>query len=127
MNKRKGFTLLELLIVLAIMGILLSVISVQIGKSSAEARQVQIDTELVELLTAAEQFSMQNPQSEAHSQMELIDAGLLKEPMESTVKGYTYQVRVEHGRVQVALSKGDQVYEQGAYRAEKKSSRLYLD
>lgn len=127
MQKKQGFTLIELLVVLAIMGILLSVVGVQTGRVLQQSKQTRIDAELVELLTAGEEFHLENPQVEAHSQETLLGAGCLDTALKSPIQGYRYEIEVSANQVKVSLEKGGQVYEQGTYRAEKISTRLYLD
>lgn len=127
MRRKQGFTLIELLVVLVIIGILLGLVSVQMGRVLAQSKETRIDTELTALLTVGEQFHLAYPNREAHSQTDLVEVGLLKEVVKSPIGGYHYEIEVTHRRVRAALEKGGQVYEQGAYRAEKISTRLYLD
>ncbi len=127
MRKRNGFSLLELVVVLVIIGILATLVSVRISGTLTEAQQTRIDADLAMLVTAGEQFAQRHPEETAATQSELVAAGVLAQTLESPVQGCAYSVRVGEGRVTAALKKGDEVYEKGDYRAEKTSTRLYLD
>ncbi|MDO4281084.1 MAG: prepilin-type N-terminal cleavage/methylation domain-containing protein [Peptococcaceae bacterium] len=125
MKKRaKGFTLLELIVVLLIVGIMGALISVKASPNITQAQTLRIDSDLEILLVACEQASMAGETID--TQAALVRAGFLQEALESPVHGYEYAVEAAPGEARAALKKGDEVYEKGDYLAEKISTRLYL-
>lgn len=124
---RKGFSLLELIVVLAIIGVLVTIVGVRLGNTLSEARQTRIDADLAILLTAAEQFCDRYPNDMATDQAALVQAGVLAAEIESPLVGYRYSVFAGENRATVALKKGEEVFEQEDYRAECSSTRLHPD
>ena len=127
MKQKRGFTLIELLVVLSIMGLLVTLLSLQLNGVIGTAKQTRIDTDLAVLLEASEQFKQRYPEKTANSQETLVEAEVLKTVIESPVQGYNYTIAIDEKQIRTALMKGDQVYEQGMYCAEKTASRLYID
>lgn len=127
MAVRKGFSLLELIVVLVIIGILAMFVGVRVSGTVGEARQTRIDADLAVLLTAAEQFVDRYPEASADSQQALVEAGTLAGEIESPVADYAYHITAGAGQAKVALTKGDEVYEKNDYRAEKTSTRIHAD
>lgn len=125
--RRKGFSLLELVVVLVIIALLASVVGVRASGLLGEARQTRIDADLAMLLTAAEQFVQRYPEEEAQTQTALVEAGVLASTLESPVAGYAYSVTAGGEQATVSLKKGDEVYEQGDFRAERRSARFHAD
>lgn len=127
MRERRAFTLLELIVVLVIIGLLAALVGVRVTGVMERARETRIEADLATLVTAAEQYLQRHPGETAEDQAALVAAGGLAEALESPVAGYAYVVTAGSGEARAALQKGDEVYEKGDYRAEKTSSRLYLD
>lgn len=127
MRERRAFTLLELIVVLVIIGLLAALVGVRVTGVMERARETRIEADLATLVTAAEQYLQRHPGETAADQEALVAAGALAEALESPVAGYAYVVTAGSGEARAALQKGDEVYEKGDYRAEKTSSRLYLD
>lgn len=127
MDKRQAFSLLELIVVLVIIGVLATFVSVRVMGTLDDAKETRIEADLTMLVAAGEQFAQRYPEQTAMAQHDLVDAGVLAQALESPVQGYAYVIRVMAGNVEAALKKGDEVYEQGTYRAEKRSTRLYPD
>ncbi|MEE0435070.1 MAG: prepilin-type N-terminal cleavage/methylation domain-containing protein [Peptococcaceae bacterium] len=127
MAKRGGFSLLELVVVLLIIGLLTMLVSVRLNGTLAEARETRIEADLALLITAGEQYLVRTPQGEARDQETLVRAGVLAAVVESPLAAYDYHVRAGEGEVVATLEKEGVVYERGQFRAEKTSSRLYLD
>lgn len=125
--RQKAFTLLELLVVLFIVSTLLVVLTVSLGGRLADARHVRIDSDLAILLAAGEQYAQRHPGENLDGQVPLIEEGLLRKPLESPIAGGHYHITVAEGVVRAQLLKGEVVYERGDYRAEKISTRLYLN
>ena len=121
MKKRKGFSLLELVVVLCIIAILMSVVSVKLTGRVSEARALAIETDLQILVSGGEMYASRYPTQSANDQETLVCAGCLKERLESPIEGYTYQVEVANGQVRAWLAKGESIYEKGDFRAEKLS------
>ena len=126
MARRKGFSLIELIVVLVIIGILAMVVGVRVGDTLTDARQTRIEADLAMLLTATEQFAQRYPER-ATTQSALVEAGVLASEIESPVAGYAYKVVAGDGVATVALKKGDEVYEQGEFFAERTSTRIHAD
>ena len=57
----KGFTLIELLVVIAIIGILVTVVTINLGSSRKKARRTQIAATAKEVITAANIYIEDNP------------------------------------------------------------------
>lgn len=127
MGRRKGFSLIELIVVLVIIGILATVVGVRVGDTLTDARQTRIEADLAMLLTATEQFAQRYPEERATTQSALVAAGVLASEIESPVAGYAYKVAAGDGVATVALKKGDEVYEQGEFFAERTSARIHAD
>ena len=127
MARRKGFSLIELIVVLVIIGILATVVGVRVGDTLTDARQTRIEADLAMLLTATEQFAQRYPGERATTQSALVEAGVLANEIESPVAGYAYKVAAGDGVATVALKKGDEVYEQGEFFAERTSARIHAD
>lgn len=127
MNKKRGFTLLELLAVLGIIAVMLTFFSLKLGQWLDIAKQTRIEADLSVLIASGEQFLQRHPKDSVEGQEALVEKGLLKEQVESPVQGYQYEVSAANGCVKAALMKGDTCYEKGDYRANKVSTRLYLD
>ena len=68
MARRKGFSLIELIVVLVIIGILAMVVGVRVGDTLTDARQTRIEADLAMLLTATEQFAQRYPEERATTQ-----------------------------------------------------------
>lgn len=122
--RRRGFSVLELIVVLAIIGILATVVGVRVTDTLTEARHTRIEADLAMLTTAAEQFVQRHPDEAAQDQQTLVAAGVLASVIESPLADYAYSVMTRDGIVRVALEKGDEVYEEGGFRAEQ-TSRFY--
>ena len=122
MARRKGFSLIELIVVLVIIGILATVVGVRVGDTLTDARQTRIEADL-----ATEQFAQRYPEERATTQSALVEAGVLASEIESPVAGYAYKVAAGDGVATVALKKGDEVYEQGEFFAERTSTRIHAD
>lgn len=127
MARRKGFSLIELIVVLVIIGILATVVGVRVGDTLTDARQTRIEADLAMLLTATEQFAQRYPEERATTQSVLVEVGVLASEIESPVAGYAYKVAAGDGVATVALKKGDEVYEQGEFFAERTSTRIHAD
>ncbi len=55
-NKSKGFTLIELIVVIAIIAILAGLVIIRIGSSSADARNSRRSADMNQIRTAIEQY-----------------------------------------------------------------------
>ncbi len=63
MRKQKGFTLIELMIVVAIIGILASVVLTSLGKARSKAKDTAVMSELSGLRASAEIYATDNDDS----------------------------------------------------------------
>lgn len=127
MKRKKGFTILELLVVLGIFGIMLTLLTLKLGASLDDAKETRIEGDLSVLIASGEQFLQRHPKDALEGQEALVQMGLLKRVIESPINGYQYEISADAGRVCARLMKGEACYEKGDYRAEKISTRLYLD
>ncbi|MEE0228915.1 MAG: type II secretion system protein [Peptococcaceae bacterium] len=127
MRGKRGFTILELLVVLGIIGIMLALLTLKLGASLEDAKETRIEADLSVLVASGEQFLQRHPKETVESQEALVEMGLLKAIVKSPVDGYYYEISAGEGRVCARLMKGAACYEKGDYRAEKISTRLYLD
>lgn len=89
-NQDKGFTLVELLIVIVILGILATVTVFAVRGITSEAQTNACDTEVKTVQTAAQAYFASNPATltlgadAAASMTTLVDAGLLAEASTTT-------------------------------------------
>lgn len=123
--KRSAFTLLELIVVLAIIAILSLVVSVKVSGLVQEERQVRIEADLALLYTAGEQFLHAYPEETANDQHTLVAKHLLRKAVESPMREYDYVFIVSKERLYVALEKEGQVYTHGDFVAKKQTSRIF--
>lgn len=63
-NKKKGFTLIELIVVIAILGILAAVLIPKFSGFTNKAKQTQALVEAKQWATAADAWLVENPQTE---------------------------------------------------------------
>jgi len=90
-NQDKGFTLVELLIVIVILGILATVTVFAVRGITSEAQTNACDTEVKTVQTAAQAYFASNPATltlgadAAASMTTLVDAGLLAEASTTTL------------------------------------------
>lgn len=124
---KQGFSILELLVVLGILGIMLAFLTLNLGASLDDAKVTRIEADLSVLVAGGEQFLQRHPKETIEGQEALVERGLLKQALESPVNGYHYEITAGAGQVCAQLMKGEACYEKGDYRAEKISTRLYLD
>lgn len=127
MARRAGFSLLELVVVLVIIGLLTMLVGVRLSGTLREARETRIEADLTLLVTAGEQYLVRMPECEARDQATLVRAGVLAAAVESPLADYSYRVLAAEGQVVATLEREGVVYEQGDFRAERTSTRLYLD
>lgn len=127
MKMKQGFSILELLVVLGMLGIMLAFLTLNLGASLDDAKETRIEADLSVLVAGGEQFLQRHPKETVEGQEALVERGLLKQVLESPINGYHYEITAGAGRVCAQLKKGEACYEKGDYRAEKISTRLYLD
>lgn len=127
MKAKRGFTILELLVVLGVIAIMLTFLVLQLGGRLDDTKETRIEADLSVLVASGEQFLQRHPKESVEGQEVLIQYGLLKAAVESPIVGYHYEITAGAGCVRACLMKGEACYEKGEYRAEKISTRLYLD
>jgi prepilin-type N-terminal cleavage/methylation domain-containing protein len=89
----KGFTLVELLVVVAILGILAAVAIFAVGNLTDKAEQNACKTEMGTVETASDAYRASEG-SFAASTDDLVDAGLLKKAPAHEGTGFTYTAGV---------------------------------
>lgn len=123
--RQRAFTLLELIIVLAIIAILSVMVSMKVTGLVQDEREVRIDADLALLCTACEAFSQDYPKAQADCQEDLIAKHLLQRRIESPIDGYDYALCVSEEKSRVALEKEGQVYTHGDFIAERYTDRVF--
>ena len=63
MRGKRGFTILELLVVLGIIGIMLALLTLKLGASLEDAKETRIEADLSVLVASGEQFLLRHPSS----------------------------------------------------------------
>lgn len=119
MPKRPAFTILELLIVLAIISILLSLIVLQ-GQSALDTkRQTQISADLYRIAQASRLHLRDQGELESIQVKDLRQLGYLKGDSSSPVADYDYVIRIrdQEPRIEVTLEKKGAVYETENFQA----------
>lgn len=120
MRKRKAYTLLEVLVVLAIMGILLTLIGTQSHKALLAQQETQISTDLLVIASAAKIYYLDRTDKDETNAESLYQEGYLQRLPESPIKDYGYHVGYHSKRdeVTVSLEKGGRIYEKGDFKGQ---------
>lgn len=123
-NDCKGFTLVELIVVMAILGILASMITINVSGVLARERVTRIQADLKLLEVAANQYLYTEIGRKATvanelSQQQLLEHGLLSKQLLPPIEGYQYQITVlERGMAQVVMKNDEGVYRYGEFEAD---------
>lgn len=130
MQNNKGFTLVELIVVMAILAVLASLVAVNVSGVAARGRVTRIQTDLQMLESAGDQFLYTEAERELWigqelPQEQLLKQGLLDKTLKPPLEGYTYVVRVQaDGWVQATMENGDGIYNSGEFVADTRSAQF---
>lgn len=130
MRSNKGFTLVELIVVMAILAVLASLVTVNVSGVAARGRVTRIQTDLKMLESAGDQFLYTEAERELWkgqelSQEQLLKEGFLDKQLKPPLEGYTYVVRVQgDGWVQATMENDGSVYSFGAFVADTRSAQF---
>jgi prepilin-type N-terminal cleavage/methylation domain-containing protein len=122
--RRTGFSLVELVVVLAIVALLAGLLVPRVTGVAAQARQDRIEGDLTTVLAAGQVYEKGRTQP-LTSVDQLVEAGLLDRVPASPVKGYAYSIRQTDQGLTAALEGKEGVYEINGYKASKTADGFY--
>lgn len=109
-KKRKGFTLVEMIIVVTILGILASIALVKYGKAEMTAKKNVDYTNAANIATAAIMASIDGKETDNISVESLIEGGYLNsEPKPQSVGG-EFEISFDKERRGVIVEASDQIF-----------------
>ena len=130
MKKSKGFTLVELVIVLAVLAILASVVTVNVSTVVSRGRITRIQADLKMLETAGNQFLYVQSvrthwRGQELTQEQLLAGGYLSKTLQPPLAGYVYRLQVhDDGLVQATMENDTGVYHYGNFIADSASAQF---
>ncbi len=91
MKAQKGFTLVEILIVVVILGILAAIVIPQFTDASVDAKTARVRTDLQTMRSQIELYKIKNNDNEPNVLQDLVDADLMNAvPVEAFGGSWTY-------------------------------------
>lgn len=127
MTKNQGFTLVELVVTLAILGLLSALITANVSHIFAKERLLRIQSDIVLLESAANQYLSTAANHLAINaeidQQTLIEKAFLSKELQPPISGYCYQITLYDQRpsAQVVMTDGQGIYQQKDFVADSQS------
>ena len=127
---KKGFTLVEMIVVLAILAVLASLVTLNVSGVVANGRVTRIQADLKMLESAGNQFLYADAERAKWREQELTQEqlraqGLLSKPLYPPVEGYAYHIKVRRdGLAQATMENEEGVYSYGEFIADTYSARF---